>query len=531
MKTFIRSLLLSFFLVFILFSANGEALATTRRVPADHPTIQAAINASANGDTVLIAPGTYTENINFAGKAIRVTSEGGPQVTIIDGNQIATVVTFNSGEGLSSELSGLTLQNGAPRFGIGNGGGVNIQNSSPTITNNIVVNNSASEGGGIRVGGGSPIISNNRITNNTTGGFGGGIFAGGSSPIIRENLITENTAGFGGGIAMLGTSSAQILNNSIVSNTAQFGGGIELFASGPVTIRSNLISRNEAQGGGGIEMVNDSPAVIVQNLIVKNRASSSGGGISWGNQPGAVINNTIADNDAPDGSGIFGGFSIGAIFINNIVVAKAGQVAFSGFSSNSIPTVFKSNNVFSPQGAAYGVNLPDQTGMNGNISADPLFADALNDNYHLLPGSPSIDAGDNAAPNLPATDFDGDPRILDGNGDGLAIVDQGVDEVVAQGPSFDTCIQDDSNGNLLKINSSTGDYQFTNCAGFTLSGTGSLVKKGSIATLQHNDSGRRVLARIDSSVNKATASIQVFSQSITFTITDRNTTNNTCACP
>ena len=95
---------------------------------------------------------------------------------------------------------------------------------------------------------------------------------------------------------------------------------------------------------------------------------------------------------------------------------------------------------------------------------------------------------------------------------------------------FDICIQDDSSGSILKINSTTGDYQFTNCAGFTLSGIGGLIKRGTIITLQHYVSDRRVVARIDTSVNKATASIQLFSPSTTFTITDRNTGNNTCAC-
>jgi hypothetical protein len=151
--------------------------------------------------------------------------------------------------------------------------------------------------------------------------------------------------------------------------------------------------------------------------------------------------------------------------------------------------------------------------------------------YHLQPRSPSIDAGDNSAPNLPATDLDGNTRIQDGNADGSAIVDQGVYEAPTPAPSFDLCLQDDSNGNILRFNSTTGDYQFTNCSGFTASSTGSLIKKGSIITFQYTASDRRVLARIDSSVNKATASIQVFSQGITFTITDRNTTNNTCACP
>ena len=96
--------------------------------------------------------------------------------------------------------------------------------------------------------------------------------------------------------------------------------------------------------------------------------------------------------------------------------------------------------------------------------------------------------------------------------------------------NFDICIQDDSSGSIVRINSTTGDYQFANCSGFTLSGMGSLIKRGGIVTLQDYAADRRVLARIDESVNRGTASIQVFSQGSTFTITDRNTANNTCAC-
>jgi hypothetical protein len=95
---------------------------------------------------------------------------------------------------------------------------------------------------------------------------------------------------------------------------------------------------------------------------------------------------------------------------------------------------------------------------------------------------------------------------------------------------FDLCIQDDSSGSIFKIKSTTGDYQFTNCSAFTLTGTGILNKKGGIITLQDYAADRRVLARSDSSVNKGTASIQVFGQGTTFTIVDRNTANNICAC-
>src|SRR5262245_47267980 len=73
-------------------------------VPADFPTIQAAIDAAFDGDIVLVAPGTYPERIDFKGKAIRVTSSAGAAQTTIDGGQGGSVVTFANGEGLDSIL-------------------------------------------------------------------------------------------------------------------------------------------------------------------------------------------------------------------------------------------------------------------------------------------------------------------------------------------------------------------------------------------------------------------------------------------
>ena len=98
------------------------------------------------------------------------------------------------------------------------------------------------------------------------------------------------------------------------------------------------------------------------------------------------------------------------------------------------------------------------------------------------------------------------------------------------GAAFDICIQDDGSANLLRINSTSGDYQFTNCSGLTLSGSSSLIKRGGNLTLQHYAVDRRVLATLDTTVKRGTASIQLFSQGTTFTITDRNTAINTCAC-
>src|SRR5262245_26293903 len=183
------------------------ALGATIRVPADQPTIQSAINAAVTGDTILVASGTYTENINYRGKPITIVSENGPAATIIDGNHAGTVVTFNTQEGRDSVLDGFTIQNGNALTG----GGVYIRFSSPTIKRNIIANNVGSRGGGILMEfNGSPLIQSNVITRNQAGccgAEGGGgilVFGGGNSTQILNNLITQNSckAGNGGGIEL-----------------------------------------------------------------------------------------------------------------------------------------------------------------------------------------------------------------------------------------------------------------------------------------------------------------------------------------
>src|SRR5271169_4513440 len=84
----------------VLVALPVAATATTIHVPADKPTIQAAIDAAVNGDIVLVADGTYTENIDFMGKAISVKSVNGANTTIINGTKVDYVVKFQSNEGL-----------------------------------------------------------------------------------------------------------------------------------------------------------------------------------------------------------------------------------------------------------------------------------------------------------------------------------------------------------------------------------------------------------------------------------------------
>ncbi len=375
-------------------------------------TIGGAIAASSFGDSVIVCPGTYVENVNFGGKSIPVRARYGPYLTIIDGNAADSVVTFAGGEGPAAILDGFTIRNGRASF---DGGGIRIANASPTVLNNLIMDNRACSGTGVSISFGSPLVENNVIAGNTQAGCSGG---------------------GGGGMEIGGSSQAQIRSNIITNNTIpSSGGGIALFASGGPTIERNIISGNTAGGeGGGLWLVNQSDALITGNLIFGNSAAH-GGGIYWmvpsGTRGPLVVNNTIADNSSPDGSAIFAdGFDAQAELVNNVIVAALGQTAVICGNFNDVnPPVFRFNNVFSASGSEYGGTCTNQTGVNGNISAASLFANPSAGDYRLKAGSPGIDAGDVAATGIAAVDLDGSPRVLDGDLVPGAIVDIGADEI------------------------------------------------------------------------------------------------------
>jgi parallel beta-helix repeat protein len=389
------------------------ALATTIQVPGNKPTIQAAIDAAADGDIVLVSDGTYTENIDFKGKAITVKSLNGPAVTIIDGGALDTVVKFSTQETSSSILNGFTVRNGALAQGSTfSGSGIYVASSSPTITNNVISNNIGCQGSGIDVQFGSPLIQHNTITNNSQGGCSGGTG--------------------GGGILIGGASKPQILNNTISNNsTGVDGGGISLFAAGTPTISGNVISGNMASGqGGGIAMANDSEAVVLNNVITGNTAYQGGGiaALVPSGTPGpTVVNNTLFSNSSANGGSeiYLNGFYSQTAFFNNIFIGAANQTAMfcdNGYTSD-VP-VFQYNDTYSPQGTPFTGSCTAENGNNGNISADPKFVNAPSD-FNLQSTSPAIDAGSNAAPDLPEKDIAGNDRILDGSGHCSAKVDLG----------------------------------------------------------------------------------------------------------
>jgi len=136
--------------VFFAAHAVGALEAATLYVGPDetHTTIQSAIDAASNGDTVTVRDGTYTgdgnRNLNFAGKALHLKSENGPENCIIDVQGSSGAIRFQSGEGNETIVEGFTITRGYE----GIGGAISISNSSPIITGNIFSGNTASQSGG-----------------------------------------------------------------------------------------------------------------------------------------------------------------------------------------------------------------------------------------------------------------------------------------------------------------------------------------------------------------------------------------------
>jgi predicted outer membrane repeat protein len=333
----------------------SPAAARVIPVPDSASTIQAGVDLAANGDTVLVAPGTYYENVSWSGKSITLASHfltTGDTLyidsTVIDANSVGSVVYCGSGMDTTALICGFTLRNGST----GNGGGIYCTGASLKITCNIIEDNFASsDGAGIMVmSQGSPVIERNLIRHNQTSTWGGGIYiSDGSCPRVRWNVIYDN------GVTKSGAASR--------SDRARIVGG-------------RMVEPGEDAGplvtnGGGILITNygglKTSPIIHNNTIVDNLATGQGGG-------------TYSNRATPD-------------IRNNIIVSNESYGIYSAEST----LVCSYNDVWSNTNN-YGGAASAGTGA---LDTCPLFADSVTHDYHLAAGSPCIDAGDPSLPKDP----------------------------------------------------------------------------------------------------------------------------------
>ena len=398
-----------------LTAASFAAQARVIPVPAEVATIQGAIDAAVNGDRVLVSPGTYLESIDFNGKAITVVSDKGAEVTIIDAGGQRSVARFHSGETRRSVLKGFTLRNGIAVDYPLDGGGVQIYQASPTIDGNVVTGSSACSGNGISIGFSSAVVRNNHIHDNRQNGCSGGTV--------------------GGGILIGGDGAAEVTDNLIENNQTDFiGGGIGMNSAGTPLIARNVIRFNvSGNTGGGIGAINGSSPIAVSNVIHDNTAQFGGGvGVSVPSSFGGTwVNNTIADNmGEASGSDVYTqGFVENMQFVNNIVRTTRGPFGIDCDSTySSTPPTFTSNDLFAVRGTLLRGSCAGALAGGGNVSVDPQFTrERPRTAYRLTATSPAIDAGA-PAPLAGSTDAAGRPRVVDGNGDGGAIIDLGAYE-------------------------------------------------------------------------------------------------------
>jgi len=399
----------------VLFWTLRVCAQETLYVPSvNYPSIQSAIDEADNGDTIIVSAGTYHENIDFLGKAVTVQSvdpndSNAVETTIIDGGQPtdvnkASVVTFGSGEGADSVLTGFTITGGTGSWILVSwefqglrwnrcGGGVVCYNmSAPTISKNIFINNSAGQGGGVYIYGDpvnpndpsdppghiSPLILDNTFINNfavsdhgfappdndypaNDHGDGGAIVCfQGCDSIIKGNFIQGNYAYmYGGGIHLRQWSNGLLEDNHITGNDSRLGAGLHITYQSSPAVRANLIESNTATnlGGGGIYVYYLSNATIEHNTIRDNySANGSGIAVKCSSNP-TIRSNLIYNNLA--GSAIACTGSLSWIhhntIINNSLSTNIPRPAGIECVGPKCPTI--ENNIIASTSAGYGIYI------------------------------------------------------------------------------------------------------------------------------------------------------------------------------
>ncbi|MCH8800254.1 MAG: hypothetical protein IH963_05020 [Chloroflexi bacterium] len=388
-------------------------------------TIQAAINVASNGDTIIVADGTYSGannyNLDFGGLDLTVRSESGdPATCIIDcASAGRRAFIFQSGETSASLVDGFKIT-----------GCLN------------------SDGGGMRISGASPTINNCEFIGNDANGDGGGIFVTGAaaSPSISNCVFISNTAVQDGGAICNAAGATPSVTDCVFSgNTAFRGGAVVNFIASNATFDRCLFTSNQTSGGNGGAMANDTSHPTLTDCTFSFNSAIKGGAMLNNKSDPVLRNCLIRDNSAVDGAGFANLFDsspqlINCTFFSNDASGEGGGMFNDG--SGSDPTVV--NTIFWADTAVTAfpeiregtgtttISFSDIAGSGGggnNLDVDPAFVFASPNRFALQSTSPCIDAGSNAAvPVGVVTDLGGADRIVDGNDDAVAVVDMGAYE-------------------------------------------------------------------------------------------------------
>jgi len=359
----------------------------------DAATIAAAMEAAVAGDTIMLAPGTFSgpgnRDILSRGFPVVITSEAGAEETVLDcggGGDAYYGFFFGGGEDKSTVLEGITIR-GAGK------GAIVCGSSSPLIRDCILTENlyvGGWHGGGVAAGSGSaPLIRRCLISGNSASPHGGGIYSKNAAPVLEDCVITGNSAtSSGGGLASF-NSSHPVLRRCVISGNAaleESGGGIYVIM-GSVTVEDCAVIDNTADyGGGGLFSGTSSTLNVSGTLIAGNSSVSIGGGVY--SAAGMTMSHcTVVDNY----TGYYGaGVEVlqgQQNLIENSIIAfnRNAEGVFTIMGDMDITC----SDVYGNEGGNYGGSTADMTGSL-NISEDPLFCNAAGGDYYLNADSPVL---------------------------------------------------------------------------------------------------------------------------------------------
>jgi len=280
--------------------------------------------------------------------------------------------------------------------------------SQGKIISNTFDGNSAHDwmGGGIYLDDGSYDVFSNTVTQNRTfvhagGGVAVGSLPGATDATIIGNLVVSNTGQeYGGGIAIAWGAKVVVQSNQILSNTSHdwFGSGLSIVTA-EALVDSNLIAYNvndkTVDGAGAVGIAMDGPSqpvTVTNNVIVSN--TDKGIMVSDGVYDLKIVNNTIASNR---NEGILAWGTITVPLLRNNIIVSNGYCGIAAAVGAELQTI-DYNDVWQNGGGGgnycdYGGAVNPPTAGIGSVSADPLFVDAANGDYHLQVNSPCIDKG------------------------------------------------------------------------------------------------------------------------------------------